>query len=349
MLDSNVVEKIDNFLNALSHAHADASAQNTIFQKYYNIAGFVIKLQFLSEAFACLLTPALAHTETATTIDPDLTINIWDSATTHAVHINFPWLDSFPHYSLRGEVFNYNTDDVFTVVDKHTGALTVLDKRQNVAYYWVDDIKNLPWWVSGSPLQLILHWWMRDKGLQLTHSGAVGYSNGGVLLAGSGGVGKSTTTQACLRQGMQFVSEDYCLLGNMPKLYAHCVYSSAKLEQNTMNFFPELENNIVNTDRAENEKAFLFQHDFCPEKIIPSFPVKAILILKIQPTSETWLEEAAAESALKALSVSTMWQLTHTGRETFTLLKQATESVPCYFLHLGSDLNKIPKVIKGLL
>jgi hypothetical protein len=348
MSDITITKQSAIFLRNVSQSYNDIIAKITPLNKYYKIANFTIKLEFVNDSMVKRLTAALAHAEVASSDHPDLTIKIWDSASTHSKKIFFP-REATNLYGLKGEVVNYTTTQIITVLDIHTGVLNILDKQTNTAYYWIDDEKNLPWWINGSPLQLIIHWWMNDRDFQLTHCGVVGYPSGGVLLAGSSGAGKSTTTLACTTQGMKFVSEDYCLLKNTPTLHAYTVYSSSKLEQRTVDFFPELKPYISNINRTEDQKAFLFQHQFAPERIILGCPVKAVLILKIQDATETHLSEASSEEGLKAIAMSTMAQLTHSGKKTFALLKNAVESVPSYFLNLGSDLKQIPRVIEKIL
>ena len=225
----------------------------------------------------------------------------------------------------------------------------VLDKERNLALYWIKDRRDLPWWIGGSPLQLILHWWMRTQSHQLTHAAAVGYPHGGVLLTGKSGSGKSTTSLACMKAGMSYVSEDYCLINDLPEIRAYSLYNSAKIEEKTLRFFPELGKYIENSERAKGDKAFFFHHKFQPEKILSDCLLKAIISLKIEQTKDSWLEPILPSDAIAALSASTLWQLTHAGPVAFNHLKRVSEALPCYKLHLGSDLMQAPKLIGALL
>ena len=234
-------------------------------------------------------------------------------------------------------------------MDIHTKVLHLFNPKESLALYWIQDKKALPWWISGSPLQLIFHWWMLQKGLQLTHAAAVGYSGGGVLLAGKSGSGKSTTALACMKRGMNYISEDYCLLSDACGIRAYSVYNSAKIEEKTLQLFPELHTHIQNTGRTKEEKAFLFHHQFQPEKILLECPLKALLSLKIEKSQESWLEPIHSEEALPSLAMSTMWQLTHTGPTVFHRLQKIAEKLPCYLLHLGRDLMQAPKLIEKIL
>jgi hypothetical protein len=329
----------ENFLGAL------ANVQEVV--KYYTLMDYTICLKFAGNAFVDILTPALSHLEIHKTDDRpcDVTICIWDSISTNSPFLKFP---NF-YCALRGEVAKYNDDRMCTVVDIHTKALNVFDKDRGLALYWIHDHKQLPWWASGSPLQLILHWAMREKGCQLLHAGAVGYPEGGVLLAGKSGSGKSTTVLSCLKAGMKLVSEDYCFVTDLPNISAYNVYNSSKLEQNTLNLFPELKAHIANAKRTENEKAFLYHHQFQPEKILLHFPIKAIVTLQIEDIADSWIESIDFKNVIGPLSLSTMWQLTHTGPKVFSHLKRISEALPCYAMHLGKDQEKIPRLLEALL
>jgi len=148
---------------------------------------------------------------------------------------------------------------------------------------------------------------------------------------------------------MQYLSEDYCILNHSPQIWAYSIYNSAKIEDKTLEWFPELMSYVDNTQRAMNDKAFFFHHKFQPEKILLSCPIKALITLKIENIEESWMEPIQSDAMLGPLSVSTMWQLTHTGPVVFKHLKKITEILPCYQLHLGRNLTQIPPLIKNLL
>lgn len=316
-------------------------------RRYYKIGIFTFCLRFAGKAMLDALTLALSHLEVDVLDQCDLTICIWDSASTFSPPIQFPWTNN--SLALRGEVVGYNNEHIHTVVDIHTKVLNVFDRNHHLALYWIKDHKEIPWWIEGSPFQLIFHWWAKDRGYQLTHAAAVGYSKGGVLLAGKGGAGKSTTTLACMKAGMKYLSEDYCLISSAPDVWIYSLYNSAKLQEKTLNWFPELRKYVKNSQRAEGEKAFLFHHTFQPEKIIDKFPLKAVLTLNIEEAKDSWLEPIEPTDAIAPLTISTLWQLTHTGPTDFNHLKYVTFSVPCYKLHVGSDLMRVPQLIEEVL
>ena len=184
---------------------------------------------------------------------------------------------------------------------------------------------------------------------QLTHAGAVGTAQGGVLLAGKSGAGKSTTALICMEQGLDYVSEDYCLIENDPEPYVYSVYNSAKLEPNTLDLFPKLRNKTDNPDRQPNEKAFLFHQQIFPQKLIRGFPLLAVLVLQIKQQTHTCLHSASIIDGLLALAPSTFFQLSHCQQPTLKMFKELLMMVPCYHLELGHDMQQVAAVIQGVI
>ncbi len=340
------LEKSLNFFD-LAHQHFSASLTRTRqVKKYYHLAGFTVCLHFAGEVLVDFLTSALCHLETEPTMSCDLTIGIWDSASTDVPPMEFPWANGA--FTMHGSVVGYNCERIHTVFDPRLHILQLFDHERSVALYWVKDRGKCPWWVGASPFQFILHWWMKTRKHQLTHAGAVGYSNGGVLFAGKSGAGKSTTALSCMKAGMKYVSEDYCLLSDLPQIRAYSVYNSAKITEKTLSLFPELGKHIENPERPKGDKACVFHYKFQPQNILFSFPLKGLLTLKIFDSKDSWIEPIDPKEAVASLAGTTLWQLANTGPSVFHHLKRVAEAVPCYRLHLGRDLTQPPKLIEKL-
>jgi hypothetical protein len=331
----------------VAHQHFLASVRETReVRKFYRLAGFTISLSFAGDTLVDFLTPALEHVEIGDGEKADLTICIWDGASTPIPPLEFPWPNN--SFAMHGNVIGYNSDRIHTVFDSWMNILQAFDKKRDLALYWIKDRQKTPWWVGTSPLLFILHWWMRTRGHQLTHAAVVGYPQGGVLIAGKSGAGKSTTALSCMRAGMKYVSEDYCLLSDLPDIRAYSLYNSAKIKEETLRLFPEFCKYIENSERPKEDKAFFFHQKFQPENILTSCPLKALITLQIEEAKDSWLEPIWPIDAMAALSGTTLWQLTHTGPAVFQHLKRVAENLPCYKLHLGSDLMQAPKLLMSL-
>lgn len=333
------------FFNSVQQRFLAALSQERQF--FYRLAQFTFCLRFAGDSLIDSLTPALEHLRIDPLEECDLTICIWDSASTHTDPIAFPWPQNA--HAVRGETLGYSDERIHTVAGDATKALHLFDKERRLALYWIQDAKQLPWWVAGSPLLQIFHWWMDLRGHQLTHAAAVGHPQGGVLLSGKSGSGKSTTALACMKAGMHYVSEDYCVIRNRPDIWAYSLFNSAKIQEKTLSWFPELSRQVENKERPREDKAFFFHHKFQPERVLHGFPLKALIALQVGKNKESRLEAVPPQEVIAPLIGSTLWQLTHTSPATVAYLKSVAEALPCYKLHLGHDLAEPPKLIEALL
>ncbi len=324
---------------------------------FYTIGRHTLCLRFAGSGLIPQLTPALSHLATAATATPDLTICLWDNASTDTrlplligsliELVRLHWED---HLGPRKELKAYDGDRIRTNFHIGPNILSVLDRQQNLACYWIEDAQNIPYWEKGSPLQTILNWWTTDHQHQYVHAGAVGTPMGGVLLAGKGGSGKSSTALACINSPLLYASDDYCLVSTTPQPYVYSLYNTAKLKgQSDLERFPNLAPLVNNVDRMGLEKAMLFLHQHHPAKITRGFPIKAVLIPQVTGKPDTHLRPTTAGNALRALAPSTIFQLAGSGQVALQLMSNLVRQVPCYVLELGTDMAQIPNVILQLL
>jgi hypothetical protein len=327
-------------------------------ERFYNIGGEKMCLRFAGPALIPHLTRALEHIAAEPSQEPGLTVCIWDDVSTQTRMPPPPWAnyavynpkgDMQSVYTRRGDVRGFNNDHFCTAYNWSAGALSMLDKKNNLALYWTHDARQLPSYEISAPLRTILHWYMTRHGRQFVHSGAVGTSRGGVLLAGKGGAGKSTTVLSCLNADMVYVSDDYCLITADPVPFAYSIYSSAKLNADNIQRVPHLMPTLSNRECMDKEKAVFFLYPYFAKKIATGFPVRAILLPRISGGIETTLTPASPMEALKALALSTMSQLSGAGKASLQIMNRIARQVPSYHLILGSDLTRIPDVISGLL
>jgi hypothetical protein len=261
--------------------------------------------------------------------------------------ITIKWWDILdPRQDIKG----LNSDRIRSNFHIGPNILSLLDTEQNIALYWLENAEQLPYWEHGSPLRTILNWWTSDRDRQYVHAGAVGNHAGGVLLAGKGGSGKSTTALSCLNSNLTYASDDYCLIGHNPVPYVYSLYNTAKLKGLAdIERFPHLRPLISNSDRLDEEKAMIFLKKHYPEKVVKGFPIKAILVPKVTGKTDTKLQKTTAIVALKALAPSTMFQLSGSGEKAFQTMSKLVKQVPCYVLEVGTDLAQIPDVISQLI
>ncbi|MEA5619901.1 serine kinase [Cronbergia sp. UHCC 0137] len=326
-------------------------------QYFYAIGKYKICLRFAGDGLIPQITPALSHLSIAPVPQPDLTICLWDNASSKTQLpllidsllslIRRHWAD---YLGPRKEIKAYDGDRIRSNFHIGPNILSVLDREQNLACYWIDNAEDIPYWEKGSPLQTILNWWMSDHQHQYVHAGAIGNLDGGVLLAGKGGSGKSSTALTCINSSLLYVSDDYCLVTSDPLPYVYSLYNTAKLKgQADLERFPHLADLVDNSDRLENEKAMLFLHQHHPQKVVKGFPIKAVLVPQITGKLDTHLRPISAGVALRALAPSTIFQLAGSGQTALQIMSSLVKQVPCYILELGTDMVQIPDIILRLL
>jgi hypothetical protein len=315
--------------------------------RYYIIGGHVIRLCFAGPSLIPFITPALEHLAAEPCPMPSLTVCLWDSVSTGTKMPPSPW--STDDYLARGEVRGYNNDRFLFAFNLGSCVLSMLDTNMNLAIYWIQDARRLPYDESGAPLRTILYWFMDNHKRQLVHAASVGTHKGGFLIVGKGGAGKSTTALACLSSELFYAGDDYVLLSRNPVPFVYSLYNTAKLNASDISRFPNLLPAIKNSENLDKEKALFFLYNHYPEKVTKGFPVKAILLPLITGFHYTRLKKATPAAGLTALAPSTIFQLPLAGHKVFQKLSMFVRQVPTYILEIGTDLNGIPDVILGLL
>ena len=314
---------------------------------FCEMAGYKIRLRFAGPALVPFILPALEHLIAAPCSAPALTICLWDSVSTQTRMPPPPWSES-DYTPLRG-IDHYTDDHTYTAFNLLTDILSLLDTRRNLAIYWIRDASQVPYFESGAPLLTILHWWMGNRQRQLIHAGAVGTAEGGVLLVGKGGSGKSSTCLRCLDSPLLYAGDDYCLITTKSAPHAHSIYSSGKVDAKDIGRFPFLAPALNNADHLDREKALYFLHPHFPGKISAGFPIRAILLPRVTGRRETGLKEISASESLLALAPSTIFQLTGAGHEAFKRLNEMVKQVPSFVIELGINLAEIPATISRLI
>ena len=313
----------------------------------YRIGGYRVRLRFAGPALVPRMTPALGHLEVPAGEPADLTVHLWDTASTGTPMPPPPWRDE--DHGVRGEIRGYCSDRFRTVFSLGDHAFRMIDRTSNQALFWIADADRVPYYESGAPLRVVLHWWMAGRGRQLAHAAAVGSGHGGVLLAGRGGSGKSTSALACLLAGMRYAGDDYVLVAPGREPFAHSLYSTAKLDREQVTRFPALGPMVDNAHRLSSEKALVFLARHRPEALSAGFPLRAILLPRITGRPDTRIRPASRAASLAALAPTTVFQLPGHGTISFDALSDIARSLPAHWLDLGTDLETIPPAIEALL
>jgi hypothetical protein len=225
---------------------------------------------------------------------------------------------------------------VSALYDQAHQCWSILDMNTRCALVWLADAGRLPAWESAAPFKQILQWSMVDTHLSMLHAGAVTDSRHGVLLAGPGGSGKSTTVAACLQAGLRVCGDDLLVVSRSRRgWFAHALYDAIKLFPEAAIPAPSL---LAQAPwRACGDKRLIRYSDAAAGALAPSTPLRALLQCQVTGRVGSRLIPVAPQEMLKAIAPSTVFMLR--GREAH-LLKEAgalVRSLPCMRLELGAD------------
>ncbi|MEP6657136.1 MAG: hypothetical protein ABJC33_07855 [Betaproteobacteria bacterium] len=228
------------------------------------------------------------------------------------------------------------------------GVLSLLDERRRRAYCWMRCAATLPYYEHAAPLRHILQWWMLSRNGALLHSAAVGAFGGGVLIAGPSGSGKSTTALACQAAGLGFTSDDYVLVcGDAPPT-VHMAYSTAKVLRTSLSAHGAYRDHFRNLDR-DDEKPMLFMHEAAPERVLRSFPLRALVLPVVAKRSSTRIVPATAAELLRALAPSSILLFPLAGAVAFRRMAALCRAVPCLRAELSEDPCDVAEAFTRLL
>lgn len=329
-------------------AYAVAAERGGSVEYRLDLAGRGVRLRFASVVAAERLMPALAHRASASAVIPEsLDILVWDTASTGVSPPPPPWDQS--DFRARGEIHGFEGDGVRTAFHPGPDVLSMYDSSTGTALFWTPDAGALPDYQVGSPFLHILHWWSEANRLTLIHAGSVGAGGAGVLLAGRGGSGKSTTALACAWSGMHYVSDDYCLLETAGSDRVHSVFNTGKLDAHSLALLPQYRALAADQVVDAGEKAMIFLKDAMPDRMAAALPVHAVLLPQPSGRDRTRVRSASPGEALRALAPSTIFQLSGAGGLALKELGDLVRRVACYRLDLSRDMRDAPEAVNSIL
>lgn len=274
---------------------------------------------------------------------PDLTIAVWDAATSGLPAAAWRPEDLRP----RGEIRGFGSERVRAYF-QGACALAMVDLGQRQGLYLARSFESLPYYELSAPFRSLFHAWAETLGLHLVHAAAVGLRGDAVLLAARGGGGKSTAALLGALAGLDYLGDDYCLVGCKPPS-VFSLYSSAKVEGRDASRFPALASCLWNPDRLDTEKALFFLAQRLPQCIRPQARLRLILVPRFSDADRTTSRPASPADALRALAPSTIFQQPGAGASSLHFLGRLVRRVPCRFLDLGADRDSTVAVIAELL
>ena len=148
------------------------------------------------------------------------------------------------------------------------GVITWFDRSDQHLVGWVSSHDQLSLYDRGKPLHFPLLLWHSDHGAEVIHAALVSKDGKGVLFAGRGGAGKTTSALACVEAGFGYLGDDYigleaCEDGTFA---GHSLYSATWLMADHFVRFPRLIRHALYPERPEQEKTLVLLSQVVPRR-----------------------------------------------------------------------------------
>lgn len=229
--------------------------------------------------------------------------------------------------------------------------LTGLDQSQARTVALVRSPRDWPPDHYHQSIFITLYQQVRQHGLHLIHAATVGLHGRVVLLTGASGSGKTTTMLSCIRHGFEFYSDDATLLRRTGSgaVEAVSLLGTINATPQTLAWFPELEPLAAPVANRTGKRLAMIDAVY-PGQAARRGQVAAILVPEITGQPGTSLTPMGRGEVLSAvLPFSLDLHDPAAARDQLDFLVDAVETIPCYRLRLGSDLNEVPRFITEFL
>ncbi len=309
---------------------------------------FLVKIVFPAHSNISNLSKAVDHLRTDRMGEDILTIFCIDSLMKEFSLPFFPWENK--KNSGKKEIPYYKKNGMFLSRSPESNVLSFLDLDRGIGIYWITDFTRLPDYERAAPFRTILQWWFESHGCEMIHSAAVGTGEMGALIPGGGGMGKSTISVLCLESGMDFFGDDYVLLCKNGIYKIASLYNTAKLDRQSLNFFPFLHSDLKEENKKQTDKSVVFLERYFANRVKNKTILKCILVPEISKNSISEIKKIKPSECFRTIAPSTLFQHIGKKEKIIQFLFELTNSVPCYKIFAGTNFkstaNKIKEVIK---
>jgi hypothetical protein len=336
-LDSPFSSKAENVFD-YAQSVFERTASTTALSVSFQLAGRIVRLKFANEPLRFALTPAFAHLDPAGDQSADLTVFCWDDASSGEILRE-------PEGGAGRSGVEFVDGPVRIAWEPEQRHFSAFSIAKRLALFRVADAATLPSWERAAPLRRILHWWASDQGLQLVHAAALGDRDGGVLLVGPGGSGKSTTALACIGSSIGYAGDDYCLISMEGSPRAHALYGSGKADAASVARLPNLKEAFAASTLQGEGKSVIFVDQAA---IVGSFALRAIVAPQVAADTDGRLDQLSKAEALRAVAPTTLFQMPGDRRESLSRLTALIRDLPCWRLTVGRNPEAAQVLLKSL-
>ncbi|MDG2383308.1 MAG: hypothetical protein P8N76_16680 [Pirellulaceae bacterium] len=320
------------------------------YQTRFLLGHYTIELRSFTANFHQRVLTAFCHLPILTSPFPDnrnkadLTISFWDDETTAWSTPELNSSDQKP-----GRVVFHDGDTRFAW-DCTSRSWMIYDGANRQGYWRTPSLSTIAAHEFAAPFRTIFHWWSSDLDMQLVHAAAIGRNDGGILLVGRGGSGKSTTALSVLGSSqLGFAGDDYCLVSVSQNPEVTSLYGTGKGDADSASRIPHLQRSFHQSDLRVDGKSVVYPALICPESMIVKMPLRAVVTPVISLRTQAQLSPIGKIAALRSLAPSTLLQMPGERSKAMVRLTDLVKALPCFELQLTDNPADCHDAIDTLL
>lgn len=261
---------------------------------------------------------------------------------------NFPvWERLNKSASPVKKLLMYNRDRLHILYNDESQVLTAIDTQKAEAYYYMPQMDRMPYYEKAAPMRMIFHHWALVNQMILIHGACISFGDKGLLLAGKGGTGKSTTAVSAALSGFDYIGDDY-VLADPDKQTIHSLYSSSKIRWDATDILPVARDLTVN-EKDEDDKGIFFLRDVKGSTLPPSVSLSAVILPQIGKVTSSKYTRTTITEGLMSLGSSTIFQMPGSGKETLTGISALLRGIPVYRMTLSRDTDEINSKLREMI
>lgn len=332
-----------------SFTRASCACRGKIHEVWYSFGGHAVRLRVIGNRLAERLALPFAHLRCPRS-DPSharLTIDVWDQLET-GVALG---IDVSPDPLDLSSRFSTSEDERFvTSVLQHS--ITSFDRQEEHIVGAALDADQLSLYEYGRPLHVPLSLWYNERDIPLIHAALVSYKGDGILLAGSSGAGKTSSSLSCMPAGFHYLADDSAGLEIQAggDFWGHSVYSSAFVDEQTIHRLPTLSKHAIPGKYSYEDKQLVFVSQAGSPQLMRRTRIRVVCLVRITDEDCIGVRPATKRESLLAMARSMLLSgVLSPGKRGFEQLGRLVDNVPSFWLEVGPNPEDIPRCIRTLL
>ena len=311
------LQKRDGRIKAMNKSHDAFSLkfidsfmhiEQTPIEKFIAIGPCNIKFVFYNNLMAEILIRPFQHLVSESSDKINFTIHAAEDSVSIPTP-NFKMLISDGINDSLNQNLYFNTDTRHFLHNTLATITSLVDTQTRDAYYYIDSVENLPDYEKAAPFRMIFHWFGVMNNMNLIHGAVIANNGAGWLLAGKGGVGKSTMSLLSQLNGTPLLGDDYVLIENKDIPIAYSLYNSIKVNQDIIEKYPFLDQYLANRTSHDYDKGYLFADEIPGQGMTLSAKLKGIIMITGESSDLPSFNKIPRIKALSVIGSSTIFQM----------------------------------------